>query len=177
MATAELAVGIALGIFASIFGYLLLLMGRWLRHRNHVWFELDLRRGKTILKQLATEKDGSLSTEWGRYIGRSDAFTLYKGQPLFRFRQGDMRPIRFTPAKAPTPAALANGGSADLRAWFKAPIELAGAEHVQVPSESVEVFLKQHLFADAYSSRLGLLLLLGIGIIVIFFAVIGLYAR
>jgi len=176
---AGIVVGSIFGVFLSIFGLFAFRFLKWFRHRNDVYVDLDLRQGKTIRYEMKPVKDGTLRIkDTGRYLAWGGAFTLFKGKPLFRFREGDPRPIRFfkDPA-AQAPKALANGGTPEVREWFQMPIELAGAEHAIVPAESLEVFLKQHLFADAYASRLGLLVLLGLGILVILFAVVGLYAR
>lgn len=174
---AGIVVGLIFGIFVSIFGLFGFRFLKWYRHRNDVFLDLDLRRGKTLRFEMKPREDGTVTLgKYGRYYTRSEAMTLYKGRPLYRFRQGDMRPIRFTPAKV-QPAGAANGGSPELQAKLGMYVELANAEHATVPPESAEVFFKQHLFADAFASRLGLLVLLGIGILVILFAVIGLYAR
>lgn len=171
-------VGAIFGVFLSIFGLFVSRFVKWYRHRNDAIIDFDLRTGKTLRFEMQPREDGTVTLgKYGRYYTRAEALTLYKGRPLYRFRQGDMRPIVLRAAKTQPAGAAANGGTPELHPKLGMVVELANAEHATVPPESAEVFFKQHLFADAFASRLGLLLLIGIGILLLFFAVLGLYAR
>lgn len=134
--------------------------------RFHVWVELNLTTGKTLPRRLMRpDGDGTIHYRGGAYLTSSTAFVLYKDRPLFRYMEGDPRPIRYTTKYA----VSTNPGE-----LVKVP---PTAAHQVVPAKTLEILVKQHLFADAYANRGTLLLLLIAGMVVIFFAVVGLYLR
>lgn len=136
---------------------------RW-RLRNHVWVDMELKQGKVRRKLVIPNANGTISTEWGVYLTKPDAFTLFKERPLFRYRQGSPLPIKYTTKRvmSENPGRL---------------IEITNPEPQVIPAETLEVFMKQKLFADAYSKSLGIIIVLILGFLVIALLIIGLYVQ
>ena len=144
-----------------------LLLFWWLttwRWRRHVWADIELQEGKAMRRRFRPDKDGIIETRWGNYFTHPHALSIFRGKPMFRYKQGDPFPIRYDTKKV----VSENPGTV---------IEVANAERVVIPAPALAVFMKQKLFADAYANRFGMMLLLLLGLAVVAMLVIGLYIR
>jgi len=180
-------VGAAVLGFLPLMFILPLVIRRWLR-RDHVYAEVDVPDGRTRKFHQKPDAKGDLHFLKGTYHTMPGAFTMVNagtglGQGrLFRYVKGSGWPLvprlkamyEVIPAKADEATkGAANGGSpitvrklTGYEAYFERQV---------VPAEAEEVFFKQHLFADAYSGRGGLLLVLLIGLFLLGILVVGLY--
>lgn len=147
-------------MFAVLF-FQWVLVWRW---RRHVWVDIELQEGKVVKRRFRPDNDGVLTTKWGNFLTHPHAVSIFKGKPMFRYRQGDPLPIRYDVKK------LIKENPGEI-------IEVANAERVVIPAQTLAVFMKQRLFADAYANRFGVFLLLILGLAFVGLLVIGLYLR
>ncbi len=161
-------------VILPVFG-ILALRRRMLR--DHVWIDMRFRKGTRDRWLAKPDDDGSMRTKWGRYFTRNDAFDLFDGgwrrgglKPMFEYLQGCPFPLK--PGKKIVGTrhqlAAANGGEPTY--------EISEMPQV-IPAETVKTYFDQHDYADAYSGRSGLFILLAIGLIVLFLLIAGLYVR
>lgn len=161
MAVTDLVI-LALAPVGVVLWFMWFMNWRW---RKHVWADIELNEGKSPVKRFKPDADGVLHTRWGDYFTHASAFTLRRGRPLFRYRQGDPFPIRYDKKKV-----MSDNPKHKV-------IEIANAERVVIPATTLAVFLKQKTYEQIYSSKFGMLFLLFIAVVVIGMMVIGLYLR
>ena len=125
--------------------------------RNKVWLDISMKQGKGLLKLREPDKEGALHTPWGLYYTAEDAFDLYKGRPRFRYRYNEPFPYKYGYEKV-----TVKGNPEPGHAFTEYRKMLLPAVP---PAQSLEVFMKQKLFADAYTRGLGFLLFMLIGFI------------
>ena len=144
-----------------IFFWLWMFKWRW---RHHVWADIELREGETKIRRYRPTKDGILDTEWGMFATDPNAFSLLKGRPKFRYKQGG----------GPFAIRYDLHRSVDKRGTI---IEMTNAFPVVIPERTFASFMKQHLFQDAYGNRFGMILILLLAIGFVGLLVVGLYMR
>lgn len=142
--------------------------------RDHVWYAIDLKNGRTVSGHTKPDKRGLLETPYGQYFTRADTFTLTdpgffnpRRVALFRYAQGQPFPYKYATKKVTVISANPGHAVTHYESYMEPQV---------IPAETVETFFKQKIFADAYAGGRGLIwILIGIGLLVIL--VIGLYAR
>jgi len=164
---------------------LLLVLVRHRQRKNWIWTEIDTRDGKTRRKQRKPNPDKTVTIGKGRYDLLPGAATMYNGallvadwKPMFRFVEGIrwpavIRPEKYVGKKDVDILSLNPGGHFVAAAGV--PFEIPLAKFETIPAEAQEVFMKQHLFAQAYGGGLGLLALLLAGLALLVGIVIGSY--
>ncbi len=164
-------------VLMGILGFIGMLAMRRRRLKDHVWVSVDLDTGETkwfLSKPDRTEKGTPLRTKYGTFYPESYGLPprTYDGgwrrggpKSLFRFVQGDPRPVRYTTKYVMT----TNPGKLE---------KVSVAAHQVVPSETLGVYLDQHDYSEAYSGQTRFILILilaAVGLLVLL--VFGLYAR
>jgi len=162
MAVSETSAAL-LAVLPLLFFTIFLWLTKW-RWRHHVWADIELNEGKAIIRRFKPNGNGILDTKWGMFATDPHAYDLLKGRPRFRYKQGGGPfPIRFDVHR-----------SMDKRGVL---IEMTNAFPVVIPERTFATFMKQHLVADIYSSKFGMILIVLIGIAFLGLLVIGLYLR
>jgi hypothetical protein len=144
------AVVYIVGLFSIIPAILLM---RWYLKRNHVWIDIELREGRSVRK-LLKPKDGQLETPWGSYLLDPYRFTMYRGRPLYRFREGDPRPHVYAVRKV----VSANPGEVK---------EIVSLEPVTIPSKMIATAMRQRVFAQIYERGAGQILIVALLVIIL----------
>jgi hypothetical protein len=138
---------------------LVFVLYRW-SHRNHVYVDIDLASSRTVRK--LRKPDGVfVNTKWGTYRLVPDVALTFKGRPLFRYQQGDMRPY------SPRIAKLTDekGTTYEVRKF----------EPEYVPAESFQTAMKSNIWAQIYRPTVTTLLL--VLVVILILAVMGLYLK
>jgi hypothetical protein len=154
-------------VVLPIYGFLSLRRWIW---RNHVWVEIRTLRGPKQMFLHKPEEDGTIVLKNGHYFP-PEHFELYSGgwrlgglKPLYSYMEGDLRPLAYTQKFVMS----ANPGKL---------VKVSVAAHQAIPAPTLAVYMKQKMFADAYSGRGALILIILIGLVVLFLMVAGLYVR
>lgn len=175
-------VSLSLFLLAVIVGTFLY---RWYR-KDHVWVEVDLKTGRTKKKLIKPDLEGVLHTRKGAYFVRADAYTLYKKwgdreRPLFRYTEGNSHPITYRELKfiAKKPVEMVSTNPGETVSYKKGDVvRIPMARYETMPAESQEVFMKQHLFADAFGGKPSLILIVLVaGVAFLFGVVAATYSR
>ena len=137
--------------------------------RNKVWLDISMKQGKGLLKLREPDKDGALHTPWGLYYTAEDAFDLYKGRPRFRYRYNEPFPYKYGYEKVTVKGSPEPGHAiTEYRRMLLPSVP---------PAQSLQVFMKQKLFADAYTRGLGFLFFMLIGFIALGVLIIAVARR
>ena len=176
----------AFAVFVSfvLFVLILILVRRRMK-KNWVWTEIDTRDGKTWRKLRKPNADKTVTIGKGRYDLLPDASTNHNAgwpisdmKPMWRYVEGVkwpvvLRPEKYVGKKEVDILSLNPGGHYVAAAGV--PFEVPMARYMTIPAEAEEVFMKQHLFSQAYGAGLGLLALLLAGFALLIVIVIGTY--
>jgi hypothetical protein len=138
--------------------------------RNKVWVEIDTKEGKTLWRLIEPDRKGHIHILGGdyyppsRFTMHSDAQFIPDWKPLWRYTQGDSRPLMVSTKYG----VSANPGKPEAFNYLG---------HQMIPAETTEVYMKNKLVEDTYAARAGLMIVVVIIAVLILLAVLGLYAR
>lgn len=135
------------------------LVWRW---RGYVWADIDLGH-RAVRRRYKPNAEAKLETKWGRYMVVG-VFTTFRGLPLYRYRLDYPFPIRYE---------VKHVKDKDK----KEIIETVNAWPVVIPAQTLATMDDQHTYRDIYQNRVGLMVLMFLGIVAVFLLVVGLYIR